>query len=93
MASPSKRGEVVLGEQLAHELEIHLGDDLALVGQDAFGGVAQGLYRVVGLVASGVVELDQSGVWLSLSDTQDLLALEDQVHGSSSQVGRAAQRR
>jgi len=72
--------EVVLGFKLAEELEIKVGGELALVGQNSYGGVAQGLYRVVGFVESGAVELDQGGVWLHLSDAQELLALDDQAH-------------
>ena len=78
--SVKAKSEVVLGIKLAEELEIKVGEELALVGQDAYGSVAQGLYRVVGLVKSGTVELDQGGVWLHLTDAQTLLALDDQVH-------------
>ena len=78
--TPKAQSEVVLGVRLAEELELTIGEELALVGQDAFGGVAQGLYRVKGLIQSGTIELDQGGVWLHLSDAQALLALDDQAH-------------
>ena len=63
-----------------YKRQVELGAEVALVGQDAFGGVAQGLYRVVGLIKSGAVELDQAGVWIHITDAQSLFALEDQAH-------------
>ena len=78
--SESPNQEVVLGLDLAEELSLKEGDELALIGQDLYGGVANALYRVVGLVSSGSVEQDRAGVWIHLKDAQDLLALEDQAH-------------
>lgn len=74
------QGEAVLGRGLAEELEVKLGEEVILVGQDSYGGVAQGVYRVVGQVESGIVELDHGGIWLHLRDAQDLFVLPDQVH-------------
>ena len=84
-------GELTLGVELAEELGAKLDDQLALVGQDAYGGVAQGLFKVVGIIESGLTELDQAGVWLHLNDAQDLFVLEDQVHELIVVGGQSAQ--
>ena len=39
--------EITLGVKLAEELKVKLGEEVALVGQDAYGGIAQA-YTVVG---------------------------------------------
>ena len=72
--------EAVLGAGLAEELELSLGDKLALVTQDSYGATGSALYQVVGLVDSGSVALDQGGVWVHLEALQELLALEGQAH-------------
>ena len=72
--------EAILGAGLAEELELSLGDELALVTQDNYGATGSALYEVVGLVDSGSVALDQGGVWIHLEALQELLALEGQAH-------------
>ncbi len=89
--SKQPKHEMTLGIELAEELGVQLNDELALVGQDAYGGVAQGLFKVVGLIESGLTELDQAGVWLHLTDAQDLFALDDQVHELIIVGGHSAQ--
>lgn len=78
--SAEPKSEITLGVKLAEELMVKLGDEVALVGQDAYGGVAQGLYTVVGVIESGLTELDRGGAWLHLTDAQNLFALEGQLH-------------
>ena len=77
---PQAQEEITLGKELAKELDVSIDSQVALVGQDSFGGVAQGLFTVVGLVESGLIELDQGGIWLHLQDAQTLFGLENQVH-------------
>jgi ABC-type lipoprotein release transport system permease subunit len=74
------QGEAVLGYKLAQELKLSVGQELALIGQDNFGGMASELFKVVGLVSSGAVEMDEAGVWVHLHDAQALLVLEGQAH-------------
>lgn len=74
------QGEAVVGYKLAQELKLSVGQELALIGQDNFGGMASELFKVVGLVSSGAVEMDEAGVWVHLHDAQALLALEGQAH-------------
>ena len=72
--------QAVLGVDLAEELSVGVGDEIVLVGQDAYGGVANDLYTVVGVARTGQTARDRAGVWVHLSDLQMFLAMEDQVH-------------
>lgn len=72
--------QAVVGVELADELSVGVGDELVLVGQDAFGGMANDLFTVVGLVRSGQTAMDRGGVWVHLSDLQGFVAMEDRIH-------------
>ena len=72
--------QVVLGVDLAEELGISGGEELVLVGQDAFGGMANDLYTVVGTVRTGQTAKDRGGAWTHIADLQTFLAMEGKVH-------------
>ncbi|HCH61784.1 MAG TPA: hypothetical protein DFR83_03190 [Deltaproteobacteria bacterium] len=72
--------QAVVGADLAEELEVGPGDELVLVGQDAYGGVANDLYTVVGVARTGQVARDRAGVWVHITDLQTFLAMEDRIH-------------
>lgn len=81
-ADPRPHGpkEAVIGVGLARELKLEIGQQVALIGQDGYGSVANDLFMIVGLVESGSVELDRGGAWVPMQTLQSFLALEDQVH-------------
>lgn len=72
--------EAVLGEGLAKELRVGLGDDVVVVTQASDGSLANELVTVVGLVVSGQAAMDRGGLWMHLHDLQSLLVLPDQAH-------------
>ena len=72
--------QAVVGADLADELELGPGDELVLVGQDAYGGVANDLYTVVGVARTGRIASDRTGVWVHITDLQTFLAMEDRIH-------------
>ncbi len=78
--SPEARGEVVIGEPMARELEIELGEQLVFLGQGADGSMANELLTVVGTYSTGVDVMDRSGAYLHVTDLQRILVLEDQLH-------------
>jgi ABC-type lipoprotein release transport system permease subunit len=78
---PADKGlKAVVGVDLADELDLSVGDELVLVGQDTYGGMASDLFAVVGIARSGRTAMDRSGVWVHLGDLQPFLALDDQFH-------------
>lgn len=72
--------EVLLGRELANDLDVKEGDELVLLGQAADGSVANDRYTVKGTFTSPSAELDAAAVMLHLADAQDFFGLGDGVH-------------
>jgi ABC-type lipoprotein release transport system permease subunit len=72
--------EVVLGEDLASQLDVKPGAELVLLGQAADGSTANDRYQVVGVGDLGSSDLNATGVFLHLADAQDFFGLGDAVH-------------
>jgi len=72
--------EVVVGKDLAAQLEVAPGGELVLLGEAADGSLANGLYQVVGVVDAGSADMNASAVFLHLADAQELFALGGGVH-------------
>jgi ABC-type lipoprotein release transport system permease subunit len=67
----SAPGQVVLGADLAAELDVRLGERLAIDAQSLAGSQGLGL-RVVGLIDAGVSSVDEAMVWIHLDDARAL---------------------
>jgi ABC-type lipoprotein release transport system permease subunit len=72
--------EALLGEGLARNLGVGLGDEMVLLGSAKQGGIAALALTVVGLFRSGQSELDRSLVWAPLPVVQNAFGLGDEVH-------------
>ncbi len=79
-AELSRPGEVLLGVDLARELEVREGGELVLVSQALDGSVANDRYTVVGTFTSPSAELDATAVVMALATAQDFFGLGDGVH-------------
>ena len=73
-------GEVVIGAEMARELDLDIGGELVFLGQAADGSMANELLTVVGMFSTGINQMDRSGAYLHLTDMQRILALDEQVH-------------
>ncbi len=73
-------GQILLGEKLADDLEVAVGDSVVVVTQSADGSLGNAVYDLVGTYRSGNSQMDRSGAYLTLTDVQDLLVLPDQIH-------------
>jgi ABC-type lipoprotein release transport system permease subunit len=69
-------GSVLLGHELARELGAAVGGEVAVVTQAADGSMGNELWRVRGIVRTGLVGLDRTLALVALGDLQALLALE-----------------
>ncbi len=76
---PSK--QIIIGYQLAEEIEVGLGDEVVAVTQATDGSTGNDLYTVVGTYKTGDVSMDQFGGFLHIADAEELLYLYDQAHG------------
>jgi ABC-type lipoprotein release transport system permease subunit len=74
------RAEVLLGKGLATRLHAGLGDDVVVVSQGADGSIANDIYSVVGLIASGNELSDQAALYLHIKSAQELLVIEGRAH-------------
>ncbi len=73
-------GEVVLGRGLAQILEAKTGDRIVLVSQAADGSIAQDLYLLVGIAATGDDLSDRMSLFLPLGAAQEFLVLDNRLH-------------
>jgi putative ABC transport system permease protein len=72
--------EVVLGVDLAQQLDVKPGAELVLLGQAADGSTANDRYQVVGIGDMGSSDLNATAVFLHLEDAQEFFGLGDAVH-------------
>lgn len=72
---------LVLGEKLAERLEVGVGDKVVLtVAQAGSGDLAQEMFRVAGIFALGLSEMDGAMVFIPLAPAQRIIALPARVH-------------
>ena len=72
--------QIIIGYQLAEEIEVGLGDAVVAVTQATDGSTGNDLYTVVGTYKTGDVAMDQFGGFLHIADAEELLYLPDQAH-------------
>ncbi len=82
----SEMPEALVAVELSHRLQINPGSDVRLISPlQSIGSMAlvpvQGTFRVTGVYASGHYEFDQQHLFVFLEDAQDLLRMDDAVHG------------
>ena len=76
---PEHPKEMLVGVQLAEDLEIRVNDPVTLLGQSFDGGLAADNYTVVGTIRFGVFAMDKKMALIDLADAQDSFYMEDMV--------------
>lgn len=69
--------EALVGYRLANELGLKLGDDLFIVATTSYGGLGPGLYKIVGLMKTGIPTFDRKFFHIPLAEGQYQLAMDD----------------
>lgn len=88
------RGSVLLGQALAEELHAAVGDEVAVITQAADGSVGNELWRLRGIVRTGLAPLDRSLAVAAIGDVQQLLVLAPgRIHQIVARVGDPEQAR
>jgi ABC-type lipoprotein release transport system permease subunit len=72
---PESAGEIVIGAEMARQLDVDIGDELILVASAADGSLGNDLYTVTGIFRTGLAELDRSYALLQITALQALVAL------------------
>ena len=72
--------EIVIGSVLARNLKVGLGDEITFLGSGRDGSFAAGIVTVVGILDSGMTELDRSIAQMPLAYFQSVFGMGDHVH-------------
>ncbi|HEY5645265.1 MAG TPA: FtsX-like permease family protein [Pseudomonadales bacterium] len=72
--------DAVLGTVLARNLGADVGDEVVVLGTGKEGGVAALVFNVVGLLETGMADLDRVLMLAPLAEVQAAFGLEDEVH-------------
>ncbi|MBI5210656.1 MAG: ABC transporter permease [Elusimicrobia bacterium] len=80
LPSPGAPWEAVLGVELARELGVRLGQKFVWMCQDPQGETASRLFRVAGIVKTGIPELDKTAVLAHRRSAALLLGKEGSAH-------------
>ena len=72
--------EIVIGSVLARNLKVGVGDEITFLGSGRDDSFAAGIATVVGIIESGVTELDRSVAQLPIGYFQDTFAMGDHIH-------------
>lgn len=68
--------ELLVGREMARQLELEVGDEVVLVAPAADGSMGNDLYTLVGIFATGTPGVDASYAVVPLADLQALMALD-----------------
>jgi putative ABC transport system permease protein len=73
-------GEIVVGALLARNLRVAPGDEITILGSGRDGSFAAAIATVVGIIDSGIPDLDRALAQVSLSWFQTIFSMEDHGH-------------
>lgn len=69
---PQGKGDIIIGERLARNLKVGLGDELVLIANGADGSLGADRFTLSGIFATGVADFDSSVVLMGIENA-DLL--------------------
>jgi putative ABC transport system permease protein len=72
--------EVIIGEALARNLKVKVGDELTLLGSGRDGSMAAAVLPIVGIFNSGMSEFDRNLIEIPLKTFQDIFSMENTAH-------------
>lgn len=79
-AEPLRAHEALIGRQLAEQMKVRAGDEVAVVGQGVDGSLANDLFKVKGIVTTPVDLVNRQAILIELSDAQALFAMPGEAH-------------
>jgi ABC-type lipoprotein release transport system permease subunit len=72
--------EVIIGDALARNLKVKVGDELTLLGSGRDGSIAAAVLPIVGTFNSGLSEIDRGLIEMPLTTFQDIFSMGDAAH-------------
>ena len=76
---PQDSNEMLMGNALAKDLDVALGQSVTVIGQSFDGGLVADNYFVVGLIRFGVTAMDKKMVLIDLADAQSTFYMDNMV--------------
>jgi ABC-type lipoprotein release transport system permease subunit len=83
---PGDSGHIVIGAVLAQNLKVGTGDELIFIGSGRDGSFAAAVATVVGILESGMDEIDRSIAQVPLAWFQDVFTMGDHGHAVVARV-------
>jgi ABC-type lipoprotein release transport system permease subunit len=77
---PLGERQAFIGRQLAEQMGVRAGDEVAVVGQGVDGSLANELFTIRALVTTPVDLLNRQAIVVELSTAQTLFAMPDEAH-------------
>jgi ABC-type lipoprotein release transport system permease subunit len=78
--SPADSGHIVIGAVLARNLKVGLGDEITFLGSGRDGSFSAGVATVVGILDSGMDEIDRSVAQVPLPWFREMFSMGDHGH-------------
>jgi ABC-type lipoprotein release transport system permease subunit len=72
--------ELIIGEVLARNLKVTVGDELTLLGSGRDGSIAAAVLPIVGIFKSGEPGLDRNLIEIPLNSFQEIFTMQNQAH-------------
>jgi len=70
----------MIGNLLARNLQVGLGDELTVLGQGRDGSIAATVVKITGIYSSGIDEFDRSAIHIPLKHFQDVYTMHGAAH-------------
>ena len=74
---PEHHGEILIGDELAHKLNVVPGDTATLISSTMYGSMSLTNFVVVGTVRFGITAMDRGTMIADVSDIQQSLDMQD----------------
>ncbi len=74
---PSRQGEILISQEVAEKLRIHINDKVTIIGSTMYGSMAMHNFTVSGMVRFGIQVMDRGAVIADINDVRSFLDMED----------------
>ncbi len=78
--------DLMIGEVLAHNLSLKVGDSLILLGQGYHGATAVGIYKVAGLLDFPLPDLSKQIIYMDIDNCQSFASVGEQITSNAIMV-------
>ncbi len=76
---PDDRGVAIIGEKLAKNLKVKIGDKMAVIAQGRDGSIGAKLLEIVGIFKTSILNLDSSKILINIKDSDELFSMDGNI--------------